>query len=718
MVDLLRVEANERVDLIDFQYLANEVLTDALRDQGRGFLTNPNGAVTTWILGGFAMTSSAGKQLTVTKGRALLGYRVGGATNFGMLTLDGDASKTIDMTSLTLGTYNVYIRFEYLDTTSTSRVFWDPAGTGQEFTQTVPTRLQANWSLRVETSSPGAEWTKIGTADNNTAPLTLVDMRKFYFEGAADASYASGWSTDGGGGANDRNANRQTYGNLDLQSFTAATRQCLEDIKGRGLRRWWSRDIGGMNIGFDANPVEDRLAIGDADMCLQWSSGLPALQMDAGGDALVYDRTNNFWQFKIGNVEEMRLGATGLAISNGLYVGDVAGTPILDNNIYAEGLITGVLGVLGQSTGSGTGVRGEGGAAGGTGVEGQAGYGSSGSWGVHGLGYLAGAGVYGAGGATGPGVEGLGGTNIAGVKAIGNGIGVGLYAIGGNSGGGVGVDGYGAGNPGLGVRGTGSGGGPGVRGQASAIGPGVDAYSSGSGPAMYAINTGTGYGLNALSYGVLGAVVGQCQGTGPGVDGYGTGAGTGVRGTGGGSSGTGVEGQGGVSNGIGVLGTGDGIGPGVRGYHTHSGSIGVHGYVTGVSGIGIKGESITTGNGVEGYGAVSGYGMMGVGGTTGGGVWGRSGTTDGSAGVVGSSRATNGKGGSFSGTGTGTGLESDTSTTTGYAAYFTGNATRSPLHLDPVNPAPTTPTVGDFYVNHVTHHVYCYLNGSWRQLDN
>ena len=331
MVDLLRVEANERMDLIDFQYLAQDVLENALRDQGRGFLSNPSGPVTTWILSGFEMSNPVGtKQLTVSKGRALLGYRIGGATNFGMLSLDGDAAKTVDMTALTVGTYNVYIRFEYVDTASTSRVFWDPAGTGQEFTQTIPTRRQANWSMRVETSSPGAEWTKIGTAYNGGIDLTRVDMRKLYFEGAVDATYASGWSTEGGGGANDRNANRQLYGVTDLQSFTAATRQCLEDIKGRGLRRWWSKDIGGMNIGFDGAPAEARLAIGDADMYLQWESAYPYLQMGAGGDAIAYDRAGDHWLFKIAGVEEMRVGTDGMSISNGLFVGDPAGNPVDD----------------------------------------------------------------------------------------------------------------------------------------------------------------------------------------------------------------------------------------------------------------------------------------------------------------------------------------------------------------------------------------------------
>lgn len=348
MVDLLRVEANERVDLIDFQFALNDAMAGALREAGANFLTNPNGAVTTWILGGFGMTNPTGKQLTVTKGRALLGRQVSGLTRYGMLTVDGDATKTVDMTALTPNTYNVYVRFEYIDTNSTSRVFWDPAGTGKEFTQTIPTRLQANWSMRVETSSPGSEWTLIGTANNSGGSLVLVDMRKLYFEGAVDAAYASGWSSDGGGGANDRNADRQLYGVTDLQSFTAATRQCLEDIKGRGLRRWYSRDIGGMNIGFDAAPVEDRLAIGDAAFYFDYNSGNPQLVFDTSGnpDYLGFTRSGSRFFFQINGAERMRIHQSGQSFAGGINVGLLADSAnddavtIMDGNFVIAGGFT------------------------------------------------------------------------------------------------------------------------------------------------------------------------------------------------------------------------------------------------------------------------------------------------------------------------------------------------------------------------------------------
>jgi len=39
------------------------------------------------------------------------------------------------------------------------------------------------------------------------------------------------------------------------------------------------------------------------------------------------------------------------------------------------------------------------------------------------------------------------------------------------------------------------------------------------------------------------------------------------------------------------------------------------------------------------------------------------------------------------------------------------------LRLEPRGAAPSSPSEGDLYVNSTDHHIYCYLNGQWRQLD-
>ena len=333
--DLVKITANERVDLVDFEHLADSGFQANIRQPNAQFMTDPNGQ-RSWILDGFAMTNPAGKQLQVTKGRAILGQREGALIHYGALTVEGDATKTIDMATLTPTTYGVYVRFEYVDGDTGSRIFWNPAGTGEELAQTVATRRNANWSIRVELTNPGGEWLKIGEANNVGGSLVITDQRPFYFEGSPQHPYASNWSADGTGSVNDRNADRATYGVKDLQTFTAAMRQCLEDIRGRGLRRWWDRDIGGMNIGFDAAPVEDRLAVGDGDFNMFWDGTDSMLVFDASDDRLMYDRSANDYLFQIAGTTEMLLSTDGLRILNGLYVGTTGSAPT-DNDIRAQG---------------------------------------------------------------------------------------------------------------------------------------------------------------------------------------------------------------------------------------------------------------------------------------------------------------------------------------------------------------------------------------------
>ena len=40
------------------------------------------------------------------------------------------------------------------------------------------------------------------------------------------------------------------------------------------------------------------------------------------------------------------------------------------------------------------------------------------------------------------------------------------------------------------------------------------------------------------------------------------------------------------------------------------------------------------------------------------------------------------------------------------------------MRLEPRASAPANPSEGDIYVNSTDHHIYCYLNGVWKQLDN
>jgi hypothetical protein len=40
------------------------------------------------------------------------------------------------------------------------------------------------------------------------------------------------------------------------------------------------------------------------------------------------------------------------------------------------------------------------------------------------------------------------------------------------------------------------------------------------------------------------------------------------------------------------------------------------------------------------------------------------------------------------------------------------------LKLAPRSSVPSSPAEGEIYVNSSDHHIYCYLNSSWKQLDN
>ena len=336
--DVVRFDPNERVDLADLLAAVDTTLRANARDWGTNFLADPSGD-RSWVLDGFVTDNAdgspyGGTQVRVTKGRAILGQREGGQTIFGALTSEGDATRIIDVGTFSSGTYGVYVRFELLSGESSSRAFWDPTGDGEEIAQTIPTRRLANWSVRIELTTPGAEWLRVSTVVIDASPVVtgITDLRDLYFDGTVDSTYASGWSTEGGGVANDRNSDRQQYGVADLHTFTQATRQCLEDIKGRGLRRWWSADIGGMNIGFDAAPVEDQLAVGDAEFGLFGDSiTTPRVWFDGSGgssDYIQYTRSTDTWSFVIAGIAKAQLAAAGLQLDGGLLVNHVGGSAV------------------------------------------------------------------------------------------------------------------------------------------------------------------------------------------------------------------------------------------------------------------------------------------------------------------------------------------------------------------------------------------------------
>jgi len=97
---------------------------------------------------------------------------------------------------------------------------------------------------------------------------------------------------------------------------------------------------GGLAVGIPTPTIaDDVIQLGDTDNRWDFNSGSPRFIFDhaAGSvDALTFDRVNSRFAWLIAATEEMRLSSLGLAIANGLYVGDVTGTPT-DNVIVAEG---------------------------------------------------------------------------------------------------------------------------------------------------------------------------------------------------------------------------------------------------------------------------------------------------------------------------------------------------------------------------------------------
>jgi hypothetical protein len=89
---------------------------------------------------------------------------------------------------------------------------------------------------------------------------------------------------------------------------------------------------GGLCVGIASpTPVDDEIQLGDADLKMAFDSGTaPYLQFGASGDKIAYNRASDYFQFKIADVEEVRVKAAGLNVGNGLYVGDLTTAPTDD----------------------------------------------------------------------------------------------------------------------------------------------------------------------------------------------------------------------------------------------------------------------------------------------------------------------------------------------------------------------------------------------------
>ncbi len=354
--DTLRTEANERVDLGDYQFQSGEGQARFAEQTPGQMLTDPSGK-RAWILDGFAIDNPSGNQIRVTKGRAILSRREGGIVTHGMVTTEGDATKIIDTTAFTAVVHGIFIRFEFVDGDLLGRVFWN-ASTLSELIQNIYTRRKANWSMRIEQTNPGAEWFKIGEVDLSVGPGSITDQRDFYFEGVVSASFANTW-----GGGTDRNSARAVNGIKDLQEFTAAVRTLFEQLRPSGARWWDDRglDVIGVLSG-EAGVTGRGAAVGNSIGVNGIGFGLGAGVQGTGSG------TGGTGVEGIGTGTDPGVNGTG-----GLSAAGVQGNGGTSNGIgvLGAGGFTNGVGVRGNGEGTGTGVVGVGGATG-YGVQAQA----------------------------------------------------------------------------------------------------------------------------------------------------------------------------------------------------------------------------------------------------------------------------------------------------------------------------------------------------------
>jgi hypothetical protein len=241
----VRTRPGQRVDQPDFERASDTSTRDVVEQIGEHFLTGLDTG-RHYVLEGLITTNPTGTTLQVTGGKAIVGYRDRGEIRYGSLLTSGATSRSIDVSAFTDGAYTVYVCLSLSDNEYGNRAFWDATlGTPAEVTRNVPTRRVENWSIAVETTSPGAEWIPVATFTKSGASLTgLTDVRELYFEGQAANSYAvldPEWGT-----SNDRNANRSTYGIRSLRKFVRAVqRQISSIIGGTG---WWSAIPAGSDL--------------------------------------------------------------------------------------------------------------------------------------------------------------------------------------------------------------------------------------------------------------------------------------------------------------------------------------------------------------------------------------------------------------------------------------------------------------------------------------
>jgi hypothetical protein len=187
-------ETGQRLEASDAINAAVDSHVDTMEAIGSDIMT----AEKSYILSGFSVSTST-STLTVNNGRAILGFQRAGQTRFGMVTTGGPASKNVDLSGLADGTYDIYIRFQFVEDDFANRFFWNPlAATPAETPANVATRLAEDWVVTVGSTSPGPEWVKIAevvVAGGGTT-FTESDAREFFFDTVSAEITNGEWGSD------------------------------------------------------------------------------------------------------------------------------------------------------------------------------------------------------------------------------------------------------------------------------------------------------------------------------------------------------------------------------------------------------------------------------------------------------------------------------------------------------------------------------------------
>lgn len=235
----VRFESNERVDKPDIEALQLGVHI-ALRYAVRGLLLGTDAGSAVAVTSRWTLTT-LGTVLTVTPGRAVVGETMADASVEGghIVGEDGDPSQSIDFNGDPANTYGIWVRADFSAGVSGSRIFWN-AVTETEDAAAIDTREVSGWRVVRATSSPGAGYAQVGAVVWNGAAFTSTSSAGLHaYEGllsAAGAETGNQW----GDGANDRNADRATYGVQSLFKGLALVRRQLKDMIGAVGGHWGS----------------------------------------------------------------------------------------------------------------------------------------------------------------------------------------------------------------------------------------------------------------------------------------------------------------------------------------------------------------------------------------------------------------------------------------------------------------------------------------------